>query len=109
MKTLARISLGVFLALTTIVPMSAANATCSVEIYANRAIFSGTAAFIYGTTGSLSTFSYFGSTTNFTMASLFFAAAAQRSHVLVTGSIASCPTAGVIRNIGVISNASISP
>ena len=109
MKTLARIGLGVFLGLTTIVPMSAANASCSVTIYANRATFANNLTHIYGATTTTSIFYYHGSTTNATLASLFFAAAAQHSRVALVGSATTCPTTGTARNIGAITIATISP
>ena len=110
MKTLARIAFGaVFAALTTIVSMSAADATCSLEIYANRAYSNGNVTYFYGATSSTSTFSYYAGTQNATLASAVFAATAQRNKVFVTGNIASCPTTGSLRYIGTITSVYISP
>lgn len=110
MKTLARVTFGlVFAALTSIVPMSAANATCSLEIYADRAYSDGSLAYVYGSTTSLGSFYVYGDTGNSMLASLFFAATAQRTKIYVTGSAASCPTSGTSRYIGLISSAAISP
>lgn len=109
MTTLARISLGVFLALTTIVPMSAANASCLVTIYANRISATANAVVIYGSLSAQATFYYYGSTTNPIVASLLVAATSQHNRISLQGNAASCPLSGTARNIGLINLATISP
>ena len=109
MKTLAPAAFGVvFVALTTVVTMSTANASCSLELYANRVYSTGSVTSIYGTTSSVSTFSYYADTGNSMLANLLFAATAQRTKVYVTGDLAFCPTRGSLRYIGVILSAYIS-
>ena len=110
MRMLSQLAAGTAIAaLTTIFSASAANAVCAVEIYADRAFSNGSVTSIYGRTGTINTFNYYGITDNPTLANLIFAATAGHTKVIISGNASSCPGSGDLRFVGVLSYAFLVP